>query len=443
MTDLLSRPSPTTTEKLQRSGPPLVGYGLIVAGWTAALGLAICIAVAVVGWFASDSGAFSEAVRIGALSWIVGNGGGLHASGVAITLMPLGPVGLIGWTLYRGGRWVGSRSDHPSWTDLAGGTLAIAAGYCGVALVVSALTRSSEAHADLARTVASTFLLGLLFGGLGTLRGAGRGADLLVLLPVEVRAALHGGVGGVGVLIAASAGLVTASIVAHLSTAVTLAESLHAGLVGGGVVALLGLALLPNGVLWAGAFLAGPGFAVGSGSMVAPGQVSTGPLPAFPLLAAVPRSPGSAVWEIAVLLAPLAAGGIAGLLAVRRYPVTGLDSAALRGALAGLGTGLGFGLLTGLSGGAVGPGRMQDFGPILLPTVVACGAACLLGGAVTAVGGRWLATGRRPPTLGRRDLGSAERPEQHAQPEQHEQPEQPEQPELPERPRLTGASDAR
>jgi hypothetical protein len=403
MTDLLSRPAPLDTEanvrlgKRRRGGQPLAVYGLVVAGWTAFLGLTTCIALAVVGWFSADTGTFGDATRVGALSWLVGNGGGLHLDGVAITVLPLGALGLIAWTLYRGGRWAGNYSADQSWTDLAAGTAAIGIGYCGVAVAVLAVTRSADVHADLLRTAGSTLLLGLVFGGLGILRGAGRGGVVLDRLPVEARAALRGGLGGAAALATGGAALATFSVAAHFSTAVTLAESLHSGLVGGAVVALLGLALMPNAVLCAGAYLAGPGFALGSGTVVAPGDVTTGPLPPFPLLAAVPRADGSTWWEFAVLTVPFAAGGIAALLALRRYPVAGYGAAALRGGLAGLTAGVGFGLSTGLGGGAVGPGRMQDVGPYLLPTVVACGSACLLGGAGAAVARWWLATGRPLP----------------------------------------------
>ena len=409
MTDLLARPAPPAATKPAKRGQPLAGYGLVVAGWTAFLGLTICIAVAVVGWFAADSGTFGDALRVGALSWLVGNGGGLHLRGVEITVLPLGALGLIAWTLYRGGRWAGNHSADRSWRDIAAGTGAIGIGYCAVAVAVFAVTRSADVHAHLVRTAGSTLLLGLIFGGLGILRGAGRGSALLDRLPVAARAALRGGLGGAAVLAMGGAVLATIAVVAHFSTAVILAESLHSGLVGGAVVALLGLALMPNAVLCAGAFLAGPGFALGSGTVVAPGDIATGPLPAFPLLAAVPRTGGATWWEFAVLTVPLAAGGIAGLLAIRRYPVSGFYSAAVRGGLAGLVAGAGFGLLTGLGGGAIGPGRMQDVGPYLLPTVVACASACLLGGAVTAVATRWL-SGRPLPGRHHTDPASTGQP---------------------------------
>lgn len=398
MTDVLSRPvaAPPAPPPLRSNSRRLALYGLLGAAWTAGIGLAALVAVSVAGWFAADTGTFSDAVRIGGLAWLVGNASGLELSAASISLVPLGSVLLVGWLLHRAGRWVGSSAAATStWTDLGVGAGALAGGYAAIATAVCLATSTGAAHAGPVRTVGVTLLLGAGFGGVGTLRGAGRVSDLVALLPVEVRAAGVGGGAGMLALITASGVLFTASLIASYSTAVTLAEGMHAGLVGGAIATLIGLALMPNAVLFAGAFLCGPGFAVGSGTVVAPGNVSTGPMPGFPLLAAVPRSAGSPWLETVLLLVPVAAGAVAGLVAVRRFAVLSVSAAAVRGGLAGLTAGIGFGLLTQLSGGSVGPGRMQDVGP--LPTVLlVCALACLAGGAVASAGGSWVRAARAP-----------------------------------------------
>jgi hypothetical protein len=401
MTDVLARPDKTgavstTPAPGSRRHPGVASTalrGLLAAGWTAAMGIVLLVAVSVAGWFAADTGSFGDAIRVGGLAWLVGNGGGLELPSVAITLVPLGAVLVVGAVLYRAGRWVGSRAVASSWQELAAGTGSLAAGYAAAAAVVSTATRFPAASVSATRVVACTCLLGVVFGGLGVLSGAARLRDLVALLPEEVRAACTGGLAGVLALTSASAALFTISLVRSFSTAVTLAEKMHAGVVGGAIATLIGLALVPNAVLFAGAFLAGPGFAVGTGTVVAPGDVSTGPLPGFPLLAAVPRSAGSPWLDVMLLLVPVLAGACAGLLAVRRFPVRALGAAATRGALAGVAAGSGFGLLTQLSAGSVGPGRMQQVGPGA--TVIwVCALACSLGGAVAAAGTRWVRASR-------------------------------------------------
>ncbi|MGI8577091.1 MAG: cell division protein PerM [Nocardioidaceae bacterium] len=390
MTDLLTRPILRVSQTTSGPTRPIVLSALIAAAWAAVTGLIVTMVVCVVVWFAGNTGSFGDAIRAGGLAWLVGNGSGLEMAGLSIGAVPLGLLLTLGWLLYRSGRWAGCTSPVSSLRAVAVGTAVLCVGYAAIALVVASVARLGDVHAPFVRSVAVTAALALAFGGFGILRGSGQSVALLVKLPEEAQAAVTGAVAGIGVMVAAGALLVAASVGVHFSTAVRIAEGMHSGLVGGAVLALVGAAMVPNAVLCAGAFLAGPGFAVGASTAVAPGSVHLGPLPTFPLLAALPRSGAAPWWETALIVVPVVAGAIAGLIAVRRYPVYGLDQAALRGALAGLLGGLGFGAITVLATGSVGPGRMQHVGPDVWPTMLVCAVAFLLGGATAAIGARWL-----------------------------------------------------
>jgi hypothetical protein len=171
---------------------------------------------------------------------------------------------------------------------------------------------------------------------------------------------------------------------------VTLAGALHTGVVGGAVLGVVGAAVVPNAVLCAGAFVAGPGFALGTGTTVAPAGVTLGALPSFPLLAALPHG-GGGRWAGALIAVPVLAGAVAGVTALRRCPVAGAAAAAARGGVAGLVFGAAFGALSLLATGAVGPGRMQQIGPDVLGTTAMCVAGGILGGAVAACCQQWTA----------------------------------------------------
>lgn len=389
MTGLLARPILAVKAAPEKPTRPVALSAAVAASWCAGAGLVVCVALAVGTWFASGTGSFGGSIRVGALGWLVANGGGLHLAEVAITAIPLGGCLLAGWLLYRAGRWVGDHSAVESLLDVARGALAMAAAYCAVGLAVYALTRSGGVHADLLRTLVATCVLGGGSGGVGILRGAGLSHRLLDPIPPGIRAALVGGGAGLLAMFAAGALLLPISLVAHRSSAVALTESLHPGLVGGAVLALVSVAAVPNAVIWAGAYLAGPGFAVGTGTSVTPGEVTLGPLPAFPLLAALPRS-GGAWWQIALMVLPLLAGAMAGVIAVRRHPVSGDGSRALRGGSAGLVAGIGFGVTTWFATGAIGPGRMREIGPDVSTTMLLCAGTFLVTGALAAVGARWV-----------------------------------------------------
>ena len=178
---------------------------------------------------------------------------------------------------------------------------------------------------------------------------------------------------------------VLAALVLDLGTALNVLSQLGTDAQGAVLYTLLSLLLLPNAVLFGGAYLLGPGFAVGAGTLVTPGAVVLGPLPLFPLLAALPGTGPTPVWT-AFLVRSRAAGGRG-----RRRPRAAPPArrcAGRRGrsaaCAAGMGAGLLLGLLTALAGGAVGPGRMRVVAPyaqdVLLHAVTAFGIGGLVGG---------------------------------------------------------------
>lgn len=185
-------------------------------------------------------------------------------------------------------------------------------------------------------------------------------------LPPSVRAGVaasaRGATAAVCGIVAVAALVLTVSLVAHYSTITALFETLHAGAIGGAAITVLQLALLPNVVIWAAAWLIGPGFALGVGTTVSPGGTVLGALPGLPLFGALPQGVPAIGWlGIAV---PVVLGAVGGWIAGRRLPGTA-------SMLARIGSGLGVGLLAGLtlgllawfSGGAIGPGRLARFGP--------------------------------------------------------------------------------
>jgi hypothetical protein len=143
------------------------------------------------------------------------------------------------------------------------------------------------------------------------------------------------------------------------------------------------LVALPNAVLFAASYLLGPGFAVGTATVASPTAVVLGPVPMFPLLAALPDDGQPAGWVALVLLLPPVAAAWAAGASHRLYPTTRWEEAAVRGCGGGILAGLVVGGLAALAGGAVGPGRMHDVGPfagqVTLHAVVALGLGALVG----------------------------------------------------------------
>ncbi len=205
----------------------------------------------------------------------------------------------------------------------------------------------------------------------------GRGAllarsirDRFLDLPRDARAAiaaaLRGGAMAFVAVIGVAALALAVLILANFSTIIGLYETVQAGIMGGITLTLAQLALLPNLVIWAAAWLIGPGFAVGAGTGVSPVGTSLGAVPGLPIFGALPHGTpaGGFLW----ILVPVLIGFFTALLLRRRSDRAGLPVPTLVGQLsAGGGMGVVAGLLLGLaagaSAGALGPGRLAEVGP--------------------------------------------------------------------------------
>jgi len=178
--------------------------------------------------------------------------------------------------------------------------------------------------------------------------------------------ALRGGALAAVAVIGVAALAVAVLILANFSTIIGLYETVQAGIMGGITLTVAQLALLPNLVIWAAAWLIGPGFAVGAGTGVSPAGTSLGAVPGLPIFGALPHGVpiGGFLW----LLIPVLIGFFAALLMRRRSDRAGRPVPTLAGQLsAGGGIGVVAGLLLGLaawaSAGALGPGRLAEVGP--------------------------------------------------------------------------------
>jgi hypothetical protein len=160
--------------------------------------------------------------------------------------------------------------------------------------------------------------------------------------------------------------LAGASLSAHLGEFRSVNEALAPGLIGTVLLIIAQIAYVPNAIIWAVSFMLGPGFAFGTGTVVAPTGSALGSLPAFPMLAALPAGVHSALpaWlSIAVLALPYLAGAFGGLLMARAAPTLAVEAAPLWGFASGALAGCVIGALAAFAGGPLGDGRLSVVGP--------------------------------------------------------------------------------
>jgi hypothetical protein len=411
MTDLLNRPSSASSSRrpagrlsslLFRRGPATPGETpgrpLTVSAALAALGaagttMATCMGLAVIGWFLADAGAHgqtTDALRVGADAWLVGHGAQLTVSGVPLGIVPLTVTALIAMVLHRFGRWAAAASQ-PVQDDR---TVALAATiftgiYVVIAVVTCVFVTQDSASPSLGRAIIGSLLLSGFAGTLGMASGTGRLRGWVDLVPGWIRSIAYGAFAAFLLLVVASSVLVAAALVAGLNEAATVMSELHLGAGDYVMYALATVAVAPNAVLFGAAYLLGPGFSVGTGTIVSPTVVALGPVPAFPLLAALPGSGPTPEWAVGLLAVPVVLGAAGAVLAQRAYRVTAYDSAALRGFGSGFGAALLTTLAIALAGGPMGTGRMADIGAPLGAVVVAAVMAMSLGGLVAGVTTAW------------------------------------------------------
>src|SRR5579875_1662426 len=172
----------------------------------------------------------------------------------------------------------------------------------------------------------------------GSARGLAPWRRLAARVAPRPRSVILGMVAALAVLTACGALLAGASLAVHLTAYRKAVAALSPGAGGSALLLLAGLSYLPNSVIWAIAYMLGPGFSFGTGTAVSPSGSALGPVPAFPALAALPTGTGPAfpAWlGFFVLAVPYLAGALAGLMTVRIAPTPFLEAAPLWGLLTG------------------------------------------------------------------------------------------------------------
>jgi hypothetical protein len=394
-----------------RSGPgarparPLVVTGAIAACAAAASGLAVLVTLTAIGWITAPhvgiGSGLGGVLRTAAMLWLVAHHVGFTVRGAGrIGMLPLGLVLLPGALLFLAGRWVVHAGTVTRLRHAGYAAVALALPYTLLAAAVAVASRTAQLAPTLWQAVIASFLLALVAGGLGAARALAPWSRLVGrLIPARPRSIVMGMLASVAVLTAAGAALAGGSLAVHLPEVRAAADALTPGLMGAALLLLAQLAYVPNAIVWAVAYTLGPGFAVGTGTVVAPTGSALGAVPIFPMLAALPSGgrPGGPAW-ILVLAVPYLAGALGGIVTARITPTPVMEAAPLWGFIAGAAAGGLAGLLAAFSGGPLGDGRLAVVGPsgwqVALVAVLEIGVTA----ALTAAAANWVIlrrTGRR------------------------------------------------
>ncbi len=370
MTDLLSRTPTGAAKRADEDATPVTALaaGTLVAATTLAIAVLAITVVVLLGWITATRSQASGAAawRLVLQVWVLAHHGGfaIEASGgTRFGLVPLGvtvPVALLlAGSAARAARAAGIRTPRSALRML----VALVLVYGMLTLAVSPLASAENIHPMASQAMLGAMLVAGLAGGAGISRGAGLTSMLRARLPGHLDAAVAGALTGTALLLGSGSLLAAASLAWHAQRATSVLGSLGAGVAGSVLLLLACLALLPNAVVWGAAYILGPGFAVGTGTTVGPLAVQLGAVPALPLLAALPATGMPTGLALVVMLLPLLAGVLAGVVTVRRMPGVPERTRLTWSAVAGVGSGVLLAPLTWFSGGPAGPGRLAVVGP--------------------------------------------------------------------------------
>lgn len=354
--------------------------GAFAAGWSAVLTLLMVGSLIAVAWvLGAGSGSITDAMNVAGISWLATHLITISVPDGSISALPMGFVLIPGWLLWRAGSWAARRSGACVWQDVRP-MIGIGAGvYATVALLVATATANEAASVSPVAAIigAGAFAL-LVFGG-GATREAGLWPSIVDRFSPHTRLRLRAGLVSFGVILTGAAVALAVSLALHFSTGLTILETLSPGLVGNVLLFILGLAYLPNALIWSSSFVVGPGFAAGQDTIVSPFAVNAGAVPAFPLLGGIPEAASS--WMPVLLLVPLIAGGLGMALISGKRPVPVLTK---QGQLERLWvSGIAALVMFGgcwLAGGGLGSGRMAYLGPNALYSALATFALTYVGG---------------------------------------------------------------
>jgi hypothetical protein len=317
--------------------------------------------------------------------WLLAHRVTIDVAGIGhVALLPLGLLALPAYAVMRAGTWLVHYAEIEDMRGAVTGGLTLGACYAVIGAIVATVAASDTVTPSTPQALIATGIIGVVFGVLGALRGSGQLEAVWHAVPPRAMSVLVGAGAAAGTVLVVGALLVVGSLLAHPTNVIDIGRSLHPGPVGALVLVLACLAYVPNAVVWAAAFVVGPGFAVGAGTSVSPLSVKLGALPAFPLLGALPAPGTSPLYVLPVVLVPLAAGALGGVLLIRRLPTLRLEDAAAWGFAAGALGGIALGVLAAVTSGPIGSGRLAAVGPSAWQVGVAAALEIGLASAVAA-----------------------------------------------------------
>ncbi|MFM6963335.1 MAG: DUF6350 family protein [Micrococcales bacterium] len=378
------------------------GVGALQALTTMAIGLGVLVVPLLILWLVEQNGMTNVLVsyRSAVDLWLLAQGvpidvaagkfAGLAFTGFTISLLPLSYSAFLAWMAFRLGRklsgapelwsaWLGAAAVY----ELASYLLSLTVQFAG-----------AEPNSGVALVMPVVFfmafvVIGSVVGEPRAVYGVGKNqqavervairnffSERFERLPWFVRVswspAWRAGTAITIATFAVSALAIGLLVMVNWISVITFYESLHVSVLGGFLLTVGQIALLPNIVVWGASWFTGAGFAIGAGSLISPLGSAAGPLPMVPILSVLPQ--GTLGFGMIAVAVPLVLGFLATVWVrdhardVRYEFATPLASALSLGLSIAFVTATELALVGWLASGGFGPDRFQTAGinPLML-----------------------------------------------------------------------------
>jgi hypothetical protein len=342
----------------------------LAAAWTgfgaAAIGAFLAVVAAVVLWIpdATATGSSGATVRAGVLTFLAGQHGGVVISGVPLAFVPLGLTLLAGWLCWRSARVLTALPVVAAVQGVARMTLLLVvhvAAYAGSCLALARFAVVGTSRAPALGVTIGAAGVSVVFSGSALLFSTDVGDRIRAATPATLRAAIRGGAALAATMAFVSAGLVAGATLLHVGQALELTRALGATL-SGLPIALLNALSAPNAVAAGVAYLAGPGFAVGTDVHFSAWGNEPGVVPGFPVLAGLPGGHQDSPVAFTVMVLMLALICVVSAAALRDEVRRGWPEALRAAVLCAVVAASVVAAGVGLAGGSLGRHRLTTVG---------------------------------------------------------------------------------
>ncbi|MGH3803227.1 MAG: cell division protein PerM, partial [Pseudonocardiaceae bacterium] len=363
----------------------------IATGWAAVAVLAPLVSVSILAWVADSrsTAPATDALRLALDVWLVSHAVPLALEKGSFGLAPLAITAFSCWQLVRAGATTARAAGSRTFADCLKVSAAVAVCYAafGAGAATGGQLPGVAARPWQAAAIFAGFACAL--AGFGAITGTEYGQRLLTRAPRLFADVCRASMVALSVLLIAAAALVVVMMLLSAGRMSDAIDGYSLGVVGGAGLFLLCVVYLPNLVTWSAAYVVGPGFFLGTDSLVSAQQVTVMSTPAFPLFAAVPTTQANVAAALLLLIPPLAGIAAGVVLSVRRSSATS-GSVLFGSVLIGVLSGALLGGVSLLASGAAGAGAMAKFGPVAWQIALLSAGSIAAGSLLGASVHRWV-----------------------------------------------------